>query len=62
MKNDQKDNTDNPIEELEKILEGAGADVAKLFGPALTIFAGQSATAKDDKQKRAELERIILGN
>lgn len=52
---------EDPIEELKKLLESSGEEVAKLFGPALTIYAGQTATSKDDKQKLGELERIIVG-
>jgi hypothetical protein len=52
---------DSPIEELQALLEASGEEIAKLFGPALTIFAGASAGTKDEKQKFAELERIIVG-
>jgi len=52
---------ESPIEELQALIEGSGEEVARLFGPALTIFAGASAGTKDEKQKLAELERIIVG-
>jgi hypothetical protein len=59
---DTENPDDNPIQELQELIEKSGPDVSKLFGLALTIFAGQSAASKDEKQKRSELEKIILGN
>ena len=53
---------EHPIEDLRKILGDAGAEVAKLFGPALTLYAGALSGTKDDKQKRAELERLMARN
>ncbi len=53
---------ENPIAELQELIEKSGEEAAKLFGVALTIYAGQSAAAKDERQKRAELEKVILGN
>jgi len=53
---------EHPIEELRRILDDAGADVAKLFGSALTLCAGALSATRDDKQKRAERERLIMGN
>lgn len=50
---------DDPIAELKLILEESGSEIAKIFGPALTIFAGSSAVNKDEKEKRAELERLL---
>jgi hypothetical protein len=44
---------DDPIADLQSLIESHGDDVAKLFGPALTIFAGSSAATKDPKQKLA---------
>ena len=45
---------------LREILDAAGPDVAALFGPALTIFAGARSSQKEPKEKAAELERLIL--
>jgi len=56
---DKEDPDDNPIQELQELIEKSGAEVSKLFGPALTIFAGPSASTKDEKHKLAELEQII---
>lgn len=56
---DNENQDDNPIQELQELIERSGEEVAKLFGPALTIFAGTSAGTKDEKQKLAELEQII---
>lgn len=56
---DTEDPDDNPILELQKLIESSGAEVAKLFGPALTIFAGPSASSTDEKEKLAKLEQII---
>jgi len=56
---DTEDPDDNPIQELQDLIERSGEDVAKLFGPALTIFAGSSASSTDEKEKLAKLEQII---
>jgi hypothetical protein len=55
-------NDDNPIQELQELIEKSGNEVSKLFGLALTIYAGQSASTKDEKQKKSELEKVIFGN
>lgn len=52
--------SDHPIEELKRILDEASPEIAEIFGPALTIFAGPSAMTKDENTKKAELERLIL--
>ena len=49
----------NPIGELRTILDEADEEIANLFGPALTIFAGPSASIKDEKEKLADLARIL---
>ena len=59
---DNENQDDDPIEELQGLIENSGAEVSKLFGVALTIYAGQFASTKDERQKRSELERVILGN
>jgi hypothetical protein len=43
----------DPIAELQSLIDSHGDDVAKLFGPALTIFASTSAATKDPNQKLA---------
>ena len=50
----------DPMAALREILDAAGPDVAALFGPALTIFAGARSSQKEPKEKAAELERLIL--
>ena len=57
-----KPRTSTRLRDLRRILDDAGADVAKFFGSALTLYAGALSATKDDKQKRAELERLIMGN
>jgi hypothetical protein len=52
----------SPIAELQQMLSDAGDDVAKIFGPALSTFAGPYADTKSPKDKLAELERLIIGN
>jgi archaellum component FlaC len=56
------DKIESPISELEEILHEAGKDIHDLFGVALTIFAGPAAASKDDKEKEAELEKMIFRN
>lgn len=51
-----------PIKELESILEAAGDDVKKLFGVALSSFAGPYAANQSYADKKAGLERVIRGN
>lgn len=53
---------DNPIQELQELIEKNGKEISKLFGIALTIYAGQAASTKDEKQKKSELEKMILGS
>jgi hypothetical protein len=59
---DDENQDENPIQELQELIEKSGKEVSKLFGLALTIYAGQSASTKDEKQKKSELEKVILGN
>ena len=50
------------IAELQQIIQDAGDDIAKIFGPALSTFAGPLANTKTSNEKVADLERLILGN
>ncbi|MBU6302391.1 MAG: hypothetical protein KGS60_12600 [Verrucomicrobia bacterium] len=50
---------EDPIDELRKIIEQSGSDVETIFGPALTIFAGNRAAARELNEKLGELERLI---
>jgi hypothetical protein len=54
--------TASPIADLQQILTDAGGDIAKLFGPALSTFAGALADTKTAKEKYSDLERLIMGN
>lgn len=49
-----------PIADLKANIDAAGPDIAALFGPALTLFAGARSAQKEPKQKLAELEQLIL--
>lgn len=48
------------IEELQQMLEDAGEDVSKIFGPALSTFAGPQANTKSSSEKYADMERLIM--
>jgi hypothetical protein len=52
----------SPIAELQQMLLDAGEDVAKIFGPALSTFAGPLANTKSSNEKYADMERLIMGN
>lgn len=52
----------SPITELQQILSDAGDDIGKIFGPALSVFAGPFADTKTPKEKHADIERLITGN
>ena len=54
--------TASPIADLQQILTDAGEDVAKIFGPALSTFAGPLANTKSSNEKYADMERLIMGN
>ncbi len=43
------------------MLSDAGEDVAKIFGPALSTFAGPQASMKSSEEKYADMERLIMG-
>jgi hypothetical protein len=49
----------SPIEDLRQILSGAGEDVAKIFGSAISIYAGPFAAGKLPEEKYSSLERLI---
>ena len=53
--------SESPIADLQQILTDAGDDIAKLFGPALSTFAGALADTKSPKDKITEMERLIMG-
>jgi hypothetical protein len=53
---------DSPIAELQQMILDAGEDVAKIFGPALSTFAGPFANMKSSNEKYADMERLIMGN
>jgi hypothetical protein len=52
----------SPVEELQQMLLEAGDDVAKIFGPALSTFAGPQANTKSSDEKYADMERLIMGS
>jgi hypothetical protein len=54
--------TSSPIADLQQILTNAGEDIAKIFGPALSTFAGPLANTKSSNEKYADMERLIMGN
>lgn len=52
-------NTVSPIEDLRQILSDAGEDVVKIFGPAISTYAGPFAAGQTPAEKRGALERLI---
>ena len=52
----------SPIAVLQQMLVDAGEVVAKIFGPALSTFAGPLANTKSSNEKYADMERLIMGN
>ena len=48
------------VASLEEILSEAGDDVRKLFGIALSIFAGPNAISQTEEEKGKALEAKIL--
>ena len=50
----------SPIDSLRQILSGAGEDIEKIFGPAVSTYAGPFSAGQTPKEKYSALERIIV--
>lgn len=52
-------NPASPIEDLRQILLDAGEDVLKIFGPAISTYAGPFSAGQTPAEKRSALERLL---